>query len=157
MAILAFTLFALVAPASVPVSGADGTTGTVDLDMTSVSEDTIIWVHIEGLTSSADYLVNWTDDNTGYSYTTGSSQTDYYVQIKFAMPSSGTAFTVYLRYQSAGTLIDSVQVRITDPATILDEDAFLTIAIPIIVITVIVSIVVGLTVKKKFGRWYPKQ
>jgi len=93
---------------------ADGTTGEIDFDQTSVSEDTMVYVHFKDLTGGADYLVNWTGDDTGYSFTTGSSQDDIYIPITFSKPASGNAFVLNLRYQSAGTSIDSITVYVTE-------------------------------------------
>lgn len=127
------------------VLGADGTTGSIDFDQDSVTEGTLLYIELEGLTAGADYLVNWTTDDTGYSFTTGASQTDMTVPVKVDMPASGSVFVVYLRYQSAGTQIDAVTFIVTEAETILDTDAFLAIAIPLLVMTLIVGIILGIS------------
>jgi len=128
---------------------ADGTTGTIDYDQSSVAEGTLIYVHFEGLTVSADYKVHWDDGVSSYSWTTGAAQTDIYIPIKFSTTDANEDFVIVLEYQSAGTDIDSITVYITAPDVILDSDAFLAIAVPLIVIALVVSIIVGITVKKK--------
>lgn len=119
---------------------ADGTTGEIDFDQTSVSEDTMVYVHFKDLTGGADYMVNWTGDDTGYSWTTGSSQDDIYIPITFSKPSSGNAFVLTLRYQSAGTAIDSITVYVTEADQVLNTAAFLAIVVPLLVFSIIVAI-----------------
>ena len=146
MVMFAFLLMA--APMSLAMA-ADGTTGSIDFDQTSVAEDTLVYVHFKGLTANADYKVHWDDGVSSYSWTTGASQKDIYIPITFTTTDGAEDFIIVLEYQSAGTDIDSVTVYITAADVILDDAAFLTIAVPLIVIALIVSIVVGLSVKKR--------
>jgi len=147
LVIFAF-LFLTVPMAS--VMAADGTTGTIDYDQTSVAEDTLVYVHFEGLGVSSDYQINTDNNVTQFAFTTGASQTDIYVPVKFAMPADGNNdFILTLVDGSEAVTIDSITVYITAADTILDSDAFLTIAVPLIVIALVVSIIVGITVKKK--------
>lgn len=146
-----FFAFFLLAPISA-ANAADGTTGTIDLDQTSVTDGTTIYVHFEGLTASADYLVNWTGDNTGFSWTCGASQDDIYIPIKFEKPAGSNAFLIYLRYQSAGTMIDTVTVHVNEADTILDTTAFLAIVIPLLIFAIIVTIYKSVGKAKTKGR-----
>ena len=146
MVMFAFLLMAM--PMAL-TQAADGTTGSINFDQTSVATDTLVYVHFKDLTVSADYKVHWDDGVSSYSWTTGSSQTDIYIPIKFATSDGAVDFVIVLEYQSAGTDIDSITVYLTDPDVILDDAAFLTIAVPLIVIALIVSIVVGISAKKR--------
>ena len=143
-----FAVLLMAFPMSIS-QAADGTTGSIDFDQTSVSEDTLVYVHFKALTVSADYKVHWDDGLSSYSWTTGSSQTDIYIPIVFSTTDGAADFIIVLEYQSAGTDIDSITVYITEVDTILDDAAFLTIAVPLIVIALIVSIVVGLSIRKR--------
>ena len=145
--VLAFLLMAM--PMSNVLAG-DGATGSVDFDQTSVAEDTLVYVHFKDLTVSADYMVSTDNNVTQFSFTTGSSQTDIYVPVKFTMPADGNNDYVLTLHSGTGAVaIDSITVYVTEASTILDDAAFLTIAVPLIVIALIVSIVVGISAKKR--------
>ena len=117
---------------------ADGATGEIDFDQTSVSEDTMVYIHFKDLTGGADYLVNWTGDDTGYSFTTGASQDDMYIPITFAKPSSGNAFVLNLR-AGTGTALDSITVYVTEADQVLNTAAFLAIVVPLLVFSIIAT------------------
>jgi len=147
--IMIFAILFLAMPISMTLA-ADGTTGSIDFDQTSVSEDTLVYVHFKDLTVSADYQVNTDANVTQFAFTTGSSQTDIYVPVKFSMPADGNNdFVITLVDGSETSVIDTLTVYVTEVDTILNDSAFLTIAVPLIVIALIVSIVVGLSVKKR--------
>lgn len=95
--------------------GADGTTGTIESPVEKVYEDLLFTIELTGLTASSDYKVNWTANNDGVDLTTGSGQTERKVDIKVnGLSATDTEFVIYLRYQSAGTLIDSISLRVGD-------------------------------------------
>ena len=121
---------------------ADGTTGSIDFDQSSVAAGTTVWVHFKDLESSADYKVNWTTDDTGVSFTTGSNQDDIYVPITFNKPSGVQTNTVYLRggNVTTGEILDQQDFIITEPEQILNTAAFLAIVIPLLVFAIIVAI-----------------
>lgn len=123
---------------------ADGATGSVDLDQTSMADNTLVFVHFEDLTVSADYLVNWTGDDTGFSFTTGANQDDIYIPIKFEKPAGSNAFIVHLR-AGTGTAIDSVTVYVTEATTFLDTAAFLAIVVPLLIFSIVVVIYKSIT------------
>ena len=147
--IMIFAFILLAMPMSMALAG-DGTTGTIDFDQTSVAEDTLVYVHFKNLGVSSDYQINTDNNVTQFAFTTGSAQTDIYVPVKFAMPADGNNdFVITLVDGSEAVVIDTLTVYVTEVDTILNDDAFLTIAVPLIVIALIVSIVVGLSVKKR--------
>ena len=122
-----------------PAQAADGTSGSIDFDQTSVSEDTLVYIHFKDLDAASDYMVNTTVDATGYSFTTGASQDDIYIPILFEKPSGSNAFTIYLR-AGTGTAIDQLTVYITEPDTVLNTAAFLAIVVPLLIFAIVVAI-----------------
>ena len=133
---MVFGLF-LMSPMS--VQAADGTTGSIDFDQTSVSEDTLVYVHFIDLEGGADYNINSTDDATGYTFTTGSNQNDIYVPITFSKPSGSNAFKIWLNNGSGGG-IDEMTVFVAEADTVLNTTAFLAIVVPLLVFAIIVAI-----------------
>ena len=130
---------------------ADGTNGTIDLDITSVVENTLLSVRLHGLDASSDYNMTWTDSTTTwfYEFTTGASQTELYIPIKVSMPPSGNTFVFNLTMQSAGTEIDSYAIFVTAYTTFLDLDMIIGLAVPILIMVIFAGIIVGLIVKFK--------
>ena len=140
---LVLGLFLMVG-STAPVSAGYGTTGAIDFDQSSVSENTLVYIHFVDLESSADYNINWTTDATGYSFTTGSNQDDIYLPIKFHKPSGTNAFTIWLNdgndNASEQVNIDEITVFVTEAETVLDTTAFLAIVVPLLVFAIIVAI-----------------
>jgi len=139
VSVFLFVLFGLFIMVPASVLAADGTTGAIDFDQTSVSEDTLVYVHFKDLTGGADYNINSSDDATGYSFTTGSNQDDVYVPITFSKPSGSNAFKIWLN-QGNGTGIDELTVFVTEADTVLNTTAFLAIVVPLLVFAIIVAI-----------------
>ena len=131
--------------------GADGTTGSIEDNFGSLVDGQRIYVHCYSLTVSADYLVNHTGDDTGASFSTGSTQTEAYVPIVLDKAVSTEVYVIYLRSQSAGTVIDSVTIFVSDPDDITNEDLFMDLAIPVMIMGIFASIAIGF-VKGKRGR-----
>ena len=141
---LALALFSmLLLMPNVSVQGADGAAGSIEVGVTSILEKTPVTVHMYDLTGGADYLVNWTGDNTGHSFTTGANQDEHFITITIDKPSASNDVTVYLRAQSAGTTIDSVTLYVSD-TTIFPDDILIDIGITVAVIFVIVAAVMTL-------------
>ena len=131
--------------------GADGTTGSVEDNFGSLVDGQRVYVHVYDLTVSADYQVNHTGDDTGASFSTGSTQTEAYVPIVLDKAVSTEVYVIYLRYQSAGTLIDSVTIFVSAPEDMTNEDLFMDLAIPIMIMGIFASIAIGF-IKGKKGR-----
>lgn len=151
LAPLALVLLIAFAPYSIAQAG-DGVNGTIDLDITSVVENTLISVRLYGLDAASDYNMTWTDATTTwfYDFTTGASQTEIYIPIKITMPPSGNKFTFNLTDQNATPVsIDSYTVFVTAYTTFLDLDMIIGLAVPILIMVIFAGIIVGLIVKFK--------
>ncbi len=137
--LLGFTLMAL--PLST-VKAVDGTVGSVQASaqIFHVSGSPIS-INMFELTVSADYLLNWTGDATGISFTTSSVQTKF--SHTFVLTSSAAQVTFVLRQQSAGTSIDSVQVTIVNLTDFLSTGLIISAGIFILIIVIFKKVAKG--------------
>ena len=128
---------------------ADGTAGTLEIGITNILDSTPITIRMYDLTVSADFKVNWTGDDTGHSFTTGSTQDEHFITVNIDKPSGSHDVTVYLIPQAAGNdsnNLDSLTLYVSD-TSIFPDDIIIDIGIVIAVVFIIVA-VVG-TLKKK--------
>ena len=144
---LCLGLFLGVAPQV--VSGADGATGSIELPVDTVPDGQRIYITLRDLTGGADYKLNWTGDDTGYSFTTGASETTKVFPVKIEDPSSGSMVAIYLRAQSAGTALDTVYVTVESSTDVFDTDIFFDWTIPIILIVLVVGIIIRFRQKSR--------
>lgn len=137
--LLGFTLMAL--PLST-VKAADGEVGSVQASaqIFHVSGSPIS-INMFALTVSADYLLNWTGDATGISFTTSATQTKF--SHTFVLTSSSSQVTFVLRFQSAGTAIDSVQVTIVNLTDFLSTGLIISAGIFILIIVIFKKVAKG--------------
>lgn len=90
-------------------NAADGTVGSIQASAQIFHvSGAVISINMFDMTPSADYLLNWTGDATGISFTLSSTQTTF--THTFVLTSSSATVTFVLRQQSTGTAIDQVQV-----------------------------------------------
>ena len=131
IAILGLALFGL--PLLSVAQAADGAAG-------NISQSSQIF-HVSGapisismwsLDVSSDYLLNWTGDDTGISFTTASSQTTF--SHTFVLTSTETTVVFYLRAQSAGTVIDQVQCSVFDLSDFLATGLIIAAGIFVLII-----------------------
>jgi len=127
----------------------DGSSGNLDLGVTEAYDKQRIYIKAYNLDVSSDYLINSTGDNTGYSFTTGASQDSITIPWTISKASGTNVYTVYLRAQSAGTVIDSVTIYVSDVEDSVNEDLFMSIAIPILVFVILIGIVTGFSRKMR--------
>ena len=125
------------------VMGADGAAGSIEVGVTNILEKTPVTIHMYDLTGSADYLVNWTGDNTGHSFTTGANQDEHFITVTIDKPAADHDVTVYLRGQSAGAVVDSITLYVGD-TSLFPDDIIIDIGITVAVIFVIVAAVMTL-------------
>lgn len=106
---------------STPIAqSADGSAGSISVSANSILDGEVISVWAYDLTASGDYHLNWTGDNTGITFTAGSSGGDYVVDIALSKPAAASSVTVYLRAGSAGTEIAKVTVTVQSISTFLN-------------------------------------
>lgn len=138
---IAISLMLMLMAGNTPqAQGADGSTGTLEIGVTNILDSTPITIRMYDLTSSADFQLNWTGENTGHSFTTGSQQTEHYVTVNIDKPSATHDVTIYLRAQSAGTVLDSLTVYVSD-TSIFPDDILIDIGVTVAVVFVIVAAV----------------
>jgi hypothetical protein len=133
---------------------ADGTTGTISCTNDNYYINSAITVELEDLTASGEYALNFTagcnpsaDANNQYVFDLSASETEKTLTFEDMRDSTavGSVCTISLVYQSAGTLIDSVDLQIKDPAQGLPVAFVLAIAVPVIIFLIVLSMV------KRFG------
>lgn len=124
-------------------SGADGAAGSIEIGVTNILEKTPVTIHMYDLTGGADYLVNWTGDNTGHSFTTGTNQDEHFITVTIEKPAADHDVTIYLRGQAAGAVVDSITIYVGD-TSIFPDDILIDIGITVAVVFVIVGAVLVL-------------
>ena len=136
---LSLGLFAL--PLSA-VSAADGAVGSIQASaqIFHVSGSPIS-INMFGLTPSAAYLLNWTGDATGISFTPSSTQTKF--THTFVLTSSATSVNFTLRAGSAGTAIDAVQVTVVNLSSFLSTGLIISAGIFILIIVIFKRVAKG--------------
>jgi hypothetical protein len=137
--ILALTMFAL--PLSA-VSAADGEVGSIQASaqIFHVSGSPIS-VNMFAMTPGADYQLNWTGEATGISFTLSATQTKF--SHTFVLTSSSSQVTFTLRFGSAGTAIDSVQVTIVNLTDFLSTGLIISAGIFILIIVIFKKVAKG--------------
>ena len=131
------------------VQAADGTAGTLEIGVTNILGSTPVTIRMYGLTSAADFKINWTGDNTGHSFTTGASQTEHFITVNIDKPSGSHDVTVYLLAQSTGNntnSLDALTLYVSD-SSIFPDDIILDIGIVLAIVFIMVAVVT--TIKRK--------
>ena len=150
--LLVFTMvFALVVLAPLlpaQVQAADGTTGSFKYDFGQLIDGQSIYIVVKDLTESADYLINMTGDSTGISFSTGAGQTTYGWQTTVTRGTTDV-FYIYLRYQSAGTVIDTIATTCVETDKATNVDFFMDLALPLLLLAIIAMVVVGIVRGRK--------
>jgi ABC-type Fe3+-siderophore transport system permease subunit len=149
--VLAFTVLMLstFAAGTIPVSGADGSNGNVENNIGNAVDGERVYVHCYNLDVSSDYLLNHTGDATGVSFTTGASQVEIYVPISLEKSATTEVYEIVLRAQSAGTAIDTITIFVSDPEDLTQEDLFMDLAIPIMIMAIFAAIALGFVGKRR--------
>ena len=125
---------------------ADGTAGSLEIGVTNVLDSTPITIRMYALTVAADFKINWTGDDTGHSFTTGSIQDEHFITVNIAKPSGTHDVTVSLWPQSTGAALDSLTLYVSD-TSIFPDDIIIDLGIVIAVVFIIVAVVTA--IKKK--------
>jgi ABC-type Fe3+-siderophore transport system permease subunit len=137
------------AAGTIPVMGADGANGNIEDNIGNAVDGERVYVHCYNLDVSADYLLNHTGDDTGVSFTTGAAQTEIYVPITLEKDATSEVYAIYLRAQSAGTALDQVTIFVSDPEDLTQEDLFMDLAIPIMIMAIFAAIALGFVGKRR--------
>jgi len=135
--ILGTLLLGLFLASPVQIQAADGSAGSMEIGATSAFDGAIVAVRCYGLTVSADFVVNHTSDLTGFSFTTGASQTEFTVYLTIDKPADSETVYVWL-YGDA--LLDTQTLQVKDDSMIPDE-FLISLGITLLVLFIIVGIV----------------
>jgi ABC-type Fe3+-siderophore transport system permease subunit len=147
--VLALTLLMVSTFAAGTVRGADGSNGNIEDNIGNAVDGERVYVHCYNLDVSSDYLLNHTGDDTGVSFTTGAAQTEIYVPITLDKSATSEVYVIYLRAQSAGTALDTVTIFVSDPEDLTQEDLFMDLAIPIMIMAIFAAIALGFVGKRR--------
>ncbi len=110
LALLTIALFGL---PLVAVQAADGANGNISQSSQIFHvSGSVVSVSMFNLDVASDYMLNWTGDDTGISFTTSATQTTFLHT--FSLTSTASTVTFFLRAQSAGTVIDQVQATVVN-------------------------------------------
>lgn len=136
LGLIAFSLFFPIATFT-QVRAADGTVGSLQANSDFLIAGMPLTLRAYSLTGGADYLLNHTNDDTGYPFT-APSDGDWQITIpNIARPSSGSTVTFYLRQQSAGTEITAVTVTVFNLSDFLVTGLIVTMGVFILVIVIV--------------------
>jgi hypothetical protein len=125
----------LFVPLIYQTNAADGANGNIQVSnqIFHVS-GSVISVNMWNLDVSADHLLNWTGDDTGIPFTTSASQTTF--THTFVLTASTATVVFYLRAQSAGTIIDQVQVTVVNMNDFLSTGLIISAGIFVLIIVI---------------------
>ena len=121
-------------------NAAAGTTGKLEIGATSAFDGAIVAVKCYDLEVSATYKVNATGDDTGFSFTTGSTQTTYIVYLTVAKPAASETCYVYLYGNETEAALDTYTLQVKDDSIIPDE-FLISLGITLLVLFLIIGIV----------------
>lgn len=100
-----------------------------------------ISINMFELDVSSDYLLNWTGDATGIWINTSATQTKF--THTFVLTSSESMVRFTLRTQTAGTVIDSVQVTVVNLSAFLSTGLIISAGIFILIIVIFKRVAKG--------------
>lgn len=138
--VISFIVFGLTFGSIMTVNAADGTTGKLEIGSTSAFDGAIVAANCYDLEVSSSYKVNSTGDDTGFSFTTGSSQTSYVVYLNVYKPSGSEAVYVHLWGNQSEAALDTYTLQVKDESIIPDE-FLIALGITLLVLFLIIGIV----------------
>ena len=147
--IMSLAVLAMYAGQPMTANAADGTNGSLYSSNSQYYQYGSITLTAEDLDVSSDYAFNFTsgiwdgdDSNNQYTFSTSDTQTKFVLTIEnLAKPSSGNIFLIELVKQSAGTLIDSVQLTCRTVSGGLPTSLIMEIAIPVLIFVLVLSVI----------------
>ena len=129
--------------------GADGTTGNMECGTSTYTIGQPMTFYLTQLTVAGDYKLDFPAGvATDISWSQGVAQTTMTFVVTLEAPSTGNTALIELEKQSAGTVIDSVLLSVTDSTTIFPDELIIGLGITVMVISIIVGIAVGMRIKR---------
>jgi len=124
------------------VTAADGAVGSIQASaqIFHVSGSPIS-INMFGLTPSAAYLLNWTGEATGISFTPSATQTKF--THTFVLTTTSATVRFVLRAGAAGTEIDAVQVTVVNLSDFLSTGLIISAGIFILIIVIFKRVAKG--------------
>jgi ABC-type Fe3+-siderophore transport system permease subunit len=134
-----------------PASAAYGTNGSIEDNIGNAVDGERLYVHLYNLDVSSDYTINHTGDSTGESFTTAADQTEIYFPVTLAKSATTEAYVIQLwgNTTSPNTVIDQVTVFVSDPEDLTQEDLFMDLAIPIMIMAIFAAIALGFVGRRR--------
>lgn len=134
---------------------AGGTAGTVEWSSNTYLANSLVSIHCEGLTVSADFTLSFTAGGpSNITFTTSASQKTFDITLAIAAPTAGVAMVVDL---SGGALqsvdLDAATIISQEITDLLPTDLIIDVGIQVMIILIIVGIVAGLAIvgKRRLG------
>ena len=140
VAVLSVMLFAILFVSVGNSQGAAGTTGALEVGTTSAFDGAIVAVRCYQLEVSSTYKINSTGDATGFSFTTGASQTEFTVYLTIDKPAGSETVYIWLYGDVATAALDTYTLQVKDDSIIPDE-FLISLGITLLVLFLIVGIV----------------
>ena len=144
--IIVVVLFAL---AISPAQAAYGTAGNIEDNIGNGVDGERVYVHVYNLDVSSDYTLNHTGDATGESFTTASDKTEYYVPITLDKSATTELYLIQLYGNTSETALDQVTIFVSDPEDLTQEDLFMDLAIPIMIMAIFAGIALGFVSRRR--------
>jgi hypothetical protein len=133
----------LVLTGASPVMAAYGTNGSIENNIGNAVDGERVYVHCYGLDVSSDYTLNHTGDATGESFTTAASQVEIYVPISLEKSATTEVYVIQLYGNTSESALDQITIFVSDPEDLTQEDLFMDLAIPIMIMAIFAAIALG--------------
>lgn len=156
MSVFAILLFNLSAIALTSTQATDGTAGVVEYSSNTYLVGSLVSIHCESLTVSADFTLSFTAGGpSNITFSTSAGQTTFDITLVMTAPTAGTSMAVELTggtNADGATLSKATMVKqvIGD---LLPEDLLIDVGIAVMVILIVVGIIAGLAIvgKRRMG------
>ena len=134
-----------------PVSADYGTAGSIEENIGNAVDGQRVYVHCYNLDVSSDYTLNHTGDSTGESFTTSATRDEYYVPITLSKSATTEVYVLQLwgNTTSPSTVLDQVSIFVSDPEDLTQEDLFMDLAIPIMIMAIFAAIALGFVARRR--------
>lgn len=134
---------------------AGGTAGSIEWSSNTYLVDSLVSLHLEGLTVSADFTISFTAGGpSNITFTTSANQRTFDITLAMPGPTAGSQMVASL---SGGALqsvdLDSATMIAQEIGDLLPQDLIIDVGIGVMVILIIVGIVAGLAIvgKRRLG------
>jgi hypothetical protein len=132
-----------------PVYAGYGTAGNIEDNIGNAVDGERVYVHLYNLDVSSDYTLNHTGDSTGSSFTTAADKTEYYVPITLDKSAATELYEIWLYGNTSETALDQISIFVSDAEDLTQEDLFMDLAIPIMIMAIFAAIALGFVSRRR--------